>query len=205
MRPRYADKPFAKCKDLPLTLLLILLAGLAVPFAALSTTEQVHRVQVAFTYRFLLFTEWPEVADAGTVQKIVVGIQGQGQGQGQDAFGNFFEQLEGTPIDGRTLEVRRLPADAPLEDIQQCQLLFIGSSLKRQYKETIHLLRDLPILTVSDIDGFAEAGGIIGFFLEESKVKFVVNRAAAERAGLVFRSQLLRVAPRILDGDHGTR
>ncbi len=182
---------------LTFALFLFLLAGLAVPFTAYSRNDQIYKIKAAFIYRFLLFTEWPETAYAGADRKIIIGIMGQ------NPFEDFFKQVEGTPVDGRTLEIRHFPADAPLEKIQHCQLLFVCASLKDQYKEVIGLLKDLPVLTVGDIDGFAEAGGLIGFYVEASGVKFAINRTAAKRAGLMLRSQLLRVAPRIVEINHG--
>ncbi len=50
-----------------------------------------------------------------------------------------------------------------------------------------------PVLTVSDIDGFAEQGGIIGLSLNGERVEFTVNLRAARQAGIKLNSQLLRL------------
>jgi hypothetical protein len=55
-------------------------------------------------------------------------------------------------------------------------------------------LRGRPILTVSDADGFAEAGGMIGLFIEDSRVRFAINLGAAESAHLTISSRLLNLA-----------
>jgi hypothetical protein len=49
-------------------------------------------------------------------------------------------------------------------------------------------------LTVSDIPSFTNSGGMIGFELIDNRVRFDVNLAAAEKAGLTLSSQLLKVA-----------
>ena len=49
-------------------------------------------------------------------------------------------------------------------------------------------------LTVSDLADFVEQGGMIQFVAEGNRVRFSVNVAAAERVGLAFSSELLRVA-----------
>ena len=56
------------------------------------------------------------------------------------------------------------------------------------------------MLTVSDAPQFAEQGGIIGFFLEDNRVRFTVNLTAARQAGLQLNSDLLRVAASVLTG-----
>jgi hypothetical protein len=59
--------------------------------------------------------------------------------------------------------------------------------------QILRLLEGLSVLTVADIPGFGEAGGIITF-LTGSRVQLRVNAAAAEKAGLSISSKLLRVA-----------
>jgi hypothetical protein len=50
------------------------------------------------------------------------------------------------------------------------------------------------VLTVSDRSGFLRDGGMIGFVIENRRVRFDINQAAAVRAGLSLSSKLLSVA-----------
>ena len=52
----------------------------------------------------------------------------------------------------------------------------------------------MPILTVGETPRFIEQGGIVNFFLENGKVRFEINRSAAERSGLRISSRLLQLA-----------
>jgi hypothetical protein len=56
------------------------------------------------------------------------------------------------------------------------------------------MVLDKAVLTVSDMPDFSRRGGMIQFLLEGNKVRFEINLAAAESAGLTLRSELLRVA-----------
>jgi hypothetical protein len=63
------------------------------------------------------------------------------------------------------------------------------------------LLRGLAgrgVLTVSDIDGFAEAGGGIGLVVDERRVRFDINQATLQRESLRASSQLLRHGRNVL-------
>lgn len=60
-------------------------------------------------------------------------------------------------------------------------------------------VRDQPVLTVGDSSGFAEAGGMIGFLLQDNRVRFDVNLPSAQRSKLRVSSNLLRVARRVLE------
>ncbi len=55
-------------------------------------------------------------------------------------------------------------------------------------------------ITVSDIDGFAEQGGMIQFVLDEPYVRFVINNKAAQQNGITFNSQLLALAKFVIGG-----
>ena len=55
-------------------------------------------------------------------------------------------------------------------------------------------LRGASVLTVGEIDRFAQQGGIIGFLTEENKVRFEINAAVAEHARLKISSKLLALA-----------
>ena len=57
---------------------------------------------------------------------------------------------------------------------------------------------NLPVLTVGDQNGFVQAGGMIGLRVEDSRVRFDVNLAAAQRAGLTLNSQMLKLAGQVL-------
>ena len=50
------------------------------------------------------------------------------------------------------------------------------------------------VLTVSDTNGFAHQGVIINLIKVDNKIRFEINPAAAERAGLKISSHLLRLA-----------
>ena len=52
----------------------------------------------------------------------------------------------------------------------------------------------MPILTVSDIDDFARAGGMIGLVEAEQRIRFDINLATARQANLKLSSQLLKLA-----------
>ncbi len=50
------------------------------------------------------------------------------------------------------------------------------------------------VLTVGEGDDFVRQGGIIAFVIENRRVRFDINQAAAENAALKLSSKLLSVA-----------
>ncbi len=167
-----------------------------------------YQIKAAFLYNFIKFVDWPEEKTADSNEPITIGIIGK------DPFGDAFEPIKNKPVKGKKVIVRRFKSleelkksgegnksdkHPQIEAIRKCHLLFICRSDKNNLEEIIDLVKDYSILTVADTQGFLEANGIINFVMEEKKVSFEVNVTAAKRAKLKIRSQLLRLATRILE------
>jgi len=115
---------------------------------------------------------------------------------GSNPFGQALQSLTQTPIDNRTIQLR---TPRSTEDTQECDLLFLPDSANTRKALPMHLqaLADHPILTVSDIPGFARAGGMVELADHpdgQGKVEIVINQAAAANQGISFNAQLLRLA-----------
>ncbi len=154
--------------------------------------EREYQIKAAFLYKFLLFAEWPEEATDETRGTIIIGIIGK------DSFGNSFEPVEGEIINGRKLIIIRFKKDVSIETLKKCHILFISPSLKKDMDKILESLNELPILTVSEVKGFTQSGGMINFLIKGNRVGFEINKSAAESVGIKFRSKLLRIAQRIV-------
>jgi hypothetical protein len=167
--------------------LLASLPGRAWAASAATETE----VKAAFLCSFAEFVEWPSAAAGGAV---TIGILGA------DPFGAMLEETVKTrTLQTRPLALRRL---ANVEEALTCQIVFVSASEKRRLPEIFRALAGTPVLTVSDIEGFARQGGVIGFVLEQRRVRFEINAAAAEKSGLRISSRLLNLA-RLVTDDRG--
>jgi hypothetical protein len=51
-----------------------------------------------------------------------------------------------------------------------------------------------PVLTVSDIPGFLDRGGMIQFLVQDNRVRFSVNLRPVARSSISLSSELLKVA-----------
>jgi len=71
--------------------------------------------------------------------------------------------------------------------------LYIGESGRQDFKRLLTLLEGEAVLTISDIPGFAEQGGMVEIKYHNKKLTFVVNLQAVERAGFYISAQLLQL------------
>lgn len=142
-------------------------------------------VEAAYLYNFEKFATWPSDAGQETAPFALCIL-------GEDSFGETLDSMiKDETHQGRKLVVRRLPSAAAANN---CQILFIGQSEESRLTKDLNALQKKPVLTVSSLPGFLEHGGMIQFLLQNRKVRFAVNLTAAEQAGLVLSSELLKVA-----------
>jgi hypothetical protein len=111
---------------------------------------------------------------------------------GQDPFGPDLDTaVKGEKIGGSPLAARRISGP---QEAAGCRVLFISGSDDAQLSAVLAALGTAPVLTVSDIPDFVKRGGMIQFILDGSHVRFAINIAAAQRAGLTLSSELLKIA-----------
>jgi YfiR/HmsC-like len=143
-----------------------------------------YEVKAAFLLNFAKFVEWPRTAFADATAPIAICILGK------DPFGPVIDELvTGETVNGRKLIVRRIAA-RPVQ--QSCQIVFDEAPGKEAAK--VLSMLGQGVLTVGEGDSFVHDGGMIGFMLDNRRVRFDINEGAAEAAALKISSKLLSVA-----------
>ena len=141
-----------------------------------------YRIKTAFLYNFSRFVSWPEAVLQGSSEFSLCTL-------GSTPFEEQLDTLTGKTVHGKTLVVKRF--DRP-EDTLDCQLVFIGQS--DEPGEALWILKERPVLTVSDAAAFTEKGGMIQFRVIDNKIRFRINVDTARAAGLTISSKLLSLA-----------
>jgi hypothetical protein len=83
------------------------------------------------------------------------------------------------------------------------QVIFVGADDKKRIPALLATLKDAPVLTVGDTENFAQNGGMIGLFLEDSKIRFEINLGSVEHAKLRISAKLLAQAKTVIGGSRG--
>jgi hypothetical protein len=94
-------------------------------------------------------------------------------------------------VHGVPVTVRHI--DEP-EEARGCRLVYIAASERHRLTGIIQELRQLNVLTVSDMEDFCEAGGMIGLLTGQNKISFEVNLTAVRKVRLTVSSKLLKLA-----------
>lgn len=164
---------------------LIAAALLVVPLPSASAQHpEEYQVKAAFLLNFTKFMEWQPAAFTGDSSSFHICILGE------DPFGPLLEQItEGEMVGARKIDIRRLRRTPPPGT---CHVLFVS----RSEKDVRRILLEVGpnVLTVGEGDFFLREGGIVAFVLDDRRVRFDINQAAAEKAMVSISSRLLKVA-----------
>ena len=148
-------------------------------------TSQEYQVKTAFMVNFSRFISWPEEAFTDAKQNFSFCFIGK------DVFGSALSGLEDKSINGRRISLAHI---ASFQLASSCHMLYVEASEEKNFRANAAALARLPVVTVSDITGFADIGGGIEFVPQSKKLSFIINRTALKQSGIEVRASLLDLA-----------
>ena len=164
--------------------------AIAMLLAAITARAQIaageYQIKAAFLHHFAKFIDWPpDALPAGA--PVVIGLIGN------DPFGRAIDDVinNDSVVDGHRLVVRRLRWN---DAAANCQIVFISSSEIDHLDNILDSLRGRSVLTVGDVDRFAQRGGMIELRTVANRVRFDINSGVADTAHLKISSKLLQLA-----------
>jgi hypothetical protein len=191
-------------------LLILTLSGITLVPRAYGASSKEYKVKAALIYNFIKFIDWPDEELSGDSNSITIGIVGGGD------FIEAFDPIKSKQVKGKNIIIKLFEeVDKPNEHrkkknskwekkisaMKKCQVLFICSYADEKSEIPVEILNALEgsgVLVIGETSGFLESGGAINFIMEGKKVRFEINAKAAEDNGLKIRSQLLKLAKRVI-------
>lgn len=142
-------------------------------------------LKAAYIYKMALFTEWPLAALPRTAPLTMCVV-------GDTAVRDALERaVSGLTVDSHTVVVTFGRPDAPLP---QCHMVYVSAVSSAETARLLAGLREAPVLTISDLEGFNRMGGIVELFYEAGQLRFSIRRDAVEQSRLQLSSRLLLLA-----------
>lgn len=149
------------------------------------------QVKAVLLAKFLHYIQWPEQALPKPGAPISIGFLGSDpvatEMSGLVSGGTYI-------VKGRPLALKR---SARPTDLLDCQVLFISKSANANVKAVLATFQGTGVLTVSDLDRFSAAGGMIAFRNDGDRIRFEINHAAARREGLQISADLCAFADKM--------
>lgn len=141
-------------------------------------------LKAAFIHNFVKFTQWPRdvLPPAAPLAVCVLG-----DAAFSDVLGSY---VKGRPVDGHDIVVSPV-AEAR---VRPCHILYVSGITAKRAAQVVADLDGVPVLTVSDLDDFAKAGGMAQLYVEGGTIRFKVNIDSTRSSRLQFSSRLLALA-----------
>ncbi len=145
-----------------------------------------YKVKAGFLYNFAKFVEWPAPTMPTSNSPIVVGILAD-----EPAAPVLQQALQNKMANGRPLTVKLLP---DLSGLPTCHIFFLGRTQTERLEKMLAQAQGVPVLTVGEMEQFAQRGGLINFVRKDETFRFEINLEAAEKVGLRVSAKLANLA-----------
>lgn len=145
-----------------------------------------YQIKAQYIWFFAELVNWPNTNN--DLQKVLCTI-------GEDPFISEFDELSQQTEYDNFSELKR---NIDFADINKCHILFISNSEQHNLFKILRKVKDQPILTISDIVGFASKDGIIEFVNNNGYINLIINHSVAQRSDLKISAKLLKISLKIL-------
>lgn len=142
-----------------------------------------YRLKAVFLYNFIAFAEWPGLDSSITLCFYE-----------NHPFGAEVDALNGRRVNEWPIRVAIKKSGEALQD---CHALFISNNEIKNLPAILETLGHKPILTIADSTHAGTQGVILNMQVENEKITFEANLAAARNVGLTLSSRLLRLATKV--------
>jgi hypothetical protein len=148
-----------------------------------SLQAQDYKYQSLFVYNFTKYIQWPANAQSGD---FVIGVLGNSPMVGE------LEKVSANKMVGtQKIVVKKL---SNVAEAETCQMVFIPLDSSPKFDAALEALKNKPILVITEKDGLGKRGSGINFVINDGKMRFELNQAATQSAGLKVSSQLTSLA-----------
>ena len=170
---------------------LSVLLSVCIAFAGISAyaSNEERDLKAVFIGRFANFIELPN----HTRDKFLITVIDDNPFE--DVLDNLYRDKL---IHGKPIKIKYV---TKIDQIEETDILFITLSNQKAVLEAIKYAQEHSILTISDIRGFAERGGIIQIYFVMQKTKLKINLASANLSRIKISAPLLSIAEVIQEGD----
>jgi hypothetical protein len=145
-----------------------------------------YGIKAVVLFNFAKYVQWPKEVFKDEKQPITVCTVGK-----NPVAAKFNSSEAPSEAQGHPFAFKEIAPAKVLEEGTQCQILFWQQEQASSVEAHLDALHKAHVLTVSDKESNKSA---ISFTLRNGKIRFIIRRSLAEKAGLELGSQLLKLA-----------
>lgn len=160
---------------------LILCISLLSFTTSINAYEKEDKVKALITGKVAKFISWRE----NNSSKFVIGIY---KNQFNDVFDNLYSNAT---IKSKKVKIEYIKN---IKNLQDVKILYISQASSAELKTILNYIKNKNILTISDIRGFAQKGGMIQLYTKNQRLKLRINLDNVQKENLKIKASLLRIS-----------
>jgi hypothetical protein len=141
-------------------------------------------VKATFIYKFAGFVDWPAASFESASSPVTICVLGS------DPVAVLIDQAAaGQQVGERAIAVKHLQT---FSRDSGCHILYVGANFPAA--DAVNAARGMAVLTIADSARGETVGSIVTFVVQDNRVRFDIDDAAAAQNGLAISSKLLSLA-----------
>lgn len=141
-------------------------------------------LKAVYLFNFVKFTTWPAEALPAAAPLVMCVVNDPSVG------GELKRRVEGRDVLGHRIRVEQ-PDETG--DLRACHVVYVTGARSAALR-VVDLVRDTPVLTVSDVQGFTAGGGIAQLHVQQGQLRFAIALDTARRVRLQISARLMALA-----------
>ena len=187
---------------LSLAFLYVILTLIAVPAIAQESKQQkIDKIKTAYLLNFISFSRWPQKEKPDTLSPIHITIIGD-----ESYTQTLKAALPDNRLGNRPISIKSIQhtafsdlSDTVKQTITNSHLLYVRQLDYTNFSKLLTLQKPVPFLLVGDLKDFASNGGMIGFRVSQSKVRFEINPHRIRNSNVQVSSKVMRLGIQVKD------
>ncbi len=153
-----------------------LLLWLSVPQP--SQAQGLSKYQAVFIYNFTKYLEWPAAKPP-----LVIGVMGNSP--------VLIELEKSAKTKADAFKVVKI---ATMDEVDKCDMIFLPKEQSRNLSLVAEKTRGKSVLIVTEEAELASRGAHISFYVEDDKLRFIINQSATASQDIQVSAKLLAMA-----------
>jgi hypothetical protein len=109
-----------------------------------------------------------------------------------NTYGDLFEKVFASKqINSHNIKIKYINN---IDELEDTTILYISNVSSGSLSAILKKVENKNILTVSDMRGFAEKGGVLQVYIASQKAKLKINLDVANKENIKIKASLLRIA-----------
>ncbi|SFN64823.1 protein of unknown function [Formivibrio citricus] len=174
-------------KACAIALLALYLAGAPATASAQPRASE-PALKAAIIVNMLMFVDWPQYPGLISNQLRICYLD-------SSPVAEALNEANGKSIRNKTVQVQKKSIDT----LRSCNAIYLSSADQPLLPEVLALVRDQPVLLVSDSPAYLQQGTMLNLDVAAGRIVFDFDLRAARQAKLQVSSKALRLARRIIE------